>query len=84
MTYNLATSSGGAKELETNVWGMWSGDINQDGQTTTADFTQWFNSARAGDSGYKTTDVNLDVQVTTADFTKWFNNARAGAASGVP
>jgi hypothetical protein len=29
----------GAKELESGVWGMWSGDINQDGEVTTEDYT---------------------------------------------
>jgi len=76
--------SGGATLLEENVYGMWSGDINQDGQITTTDYTLWYNSARAGDSGYQITDVNGDGQVTTSDYTIWYNNARAGASSAVP
>jgi hypothetical protein len=73
-----------ARQLKTGVWGLWSGDINQDGQITTMDYTAWYNSARLGDSGYKATDINLNVQVTTEDYTMWYNNARLGAASGVP
>ncbi len=76
--------SDGAKELETNVWGMWAGDINQDKQITTMDYTSWYNSARIGELGYKDTDINMDCQVTTMDYTIWYNNARIGAASGVP
>ena len=76
--------TGGAVELETNVWGTWSGDINQDGEVTTSDYTTWYNSARAGDSGYKVGDCNCDCEVTTADYTIWYNNARAGASSAVP
>jgi len=76
--------SAGATLLEENVYGMWSGDINQDGQITTSDYTLWYNSARAGDSGYQITDVNGDGQVTTSDYTIWYNNARAGASSSVP
>ncbi len=88
--YDFSTSSakfygsGGSTSLGENVYGMWSGDINQDGQITTTDYTLWYNSARAGDSGYQITDVNGDGQVTTSDYTIWYNNARAGASSSVP
>jgi hypothetical protein len=74
----------GAKEIDTDVWGMWSGDISQDCEVTTEDYTSWYNSARTGESGYQTTDINLDGEVTTLDYTIWYNNARAGASSGVP
>ncbi len=73
-----------AAELESEVWGMWSSDINNDGQITTSDYTLWYNSARTGDSGYLETDINYDGQVTTSDYTIWYNNARVGASSGVP
>lgn len=73
-----------ARELETGVWGLWGGDINQDGQVTTMDYTAWYNSARLGDNGYLDTDLNGDGQVTTEDYTLWYNNARLGAASRVP
>ncbi len=76
--------TGGAKELKTNVWGMWAGDINQNGEITTSDYTLWYNSARTGDSGYKDNDCNLNAQVTTSDYTIWYNNARAGASSAIP
>ncbi|MBN2201557.1 hypothetical protein JW777_06380, partial [bacterium] len=76
--------SGGAKELESGVWGMWAGDVNQDGNVTTTDYTSWYNSARLGESGYRATDINLDGVVTTSDYTMWYNNARLGAASQVP
>jgi hypothetical protein len=73
-----------AAELVENRWGMWAGDITQDGEITTSDFTEWYNAARIGESGYTTSDLNLDGQVTTLDYTIWYNNARAGASSGVP
>jgi len=88
--YDFTTGSsqfygiGGAKELETVVWGMWSGDVNRDGEITTSDYVSWYNSARAGDSGYQSTDVNLDGEVTTSDYSVWYNNARVGASSKVP
>jgi len=65
-------------------WAMYAGDINQDGEITTEDYTIWYNSARVGESGYKDTDVDMDGQVTTTDYTLWYNNARAGASSQVP
>jgi hypothetical protein len=76
--------SNGAKQIEAGVWGMWAGDVNQDKNVTTTDYTSWYNSARLGESGYKTTDVNMDGVVTTMDYTQWYNNARLGAASPVP
>ena len=88
--YDFTTGSsqlygtGGAKQLETGVWGLWSGDINQDKQITTTDYTDWYNSARAGDLGYHVTDCNCDGQVTTEDYAVWYNNARAGASSQIP
>jgi subtilisin family serine protease len=72
------------KELEAGVFGLWAGDINQDGQVTTEDYTIWYNSARLGETGYRDADVNLNGQVTTEDYTLWYNDARLGAASGVP
>ena len=89
-SYDFTTGSGqffgnaGAIELEAGVWSMWSGDINQDGVITTRDYTSWFNSERAGDSGYQVTDVNLDTQVGNLDYDDWLENSRVGAASSVP
>lgn len=77
-------NSNGAKQIDSDVWGLWSGDINQDGEITTSDYTIWYNSARVGDSGYQSTDINGDGQVTTSDYTIWYNNARVGASSSVP
>jgi hypothetical protein len=76
--------SNGAKQVESGVWGMWAGDVNQDKNVTTTDYTAWYNSARLGESGYKTTDINMDGVVTTSDYAQWYNNARLGAASPVP
>ena len=89
-SYDFTTGSdkffgnAGATELEMDVWGMWSGDIDQDGVITTRDYTRWFNSERAGDSGYQATDMNLDTQVGNSDYDSWLGNSRAGAASAVP
>jgi len=76
--------SGGAKKLEEGVWGMWSGDMNEDGEVTKGDYSSWFDDAIAGEFGYRTTDLNLDGQVTSTDYVIWFNSLKGGAISTVP
>ena len=76
--------SGSTKEMETDVWAVWAGDVNRDGEITTEDYTLWYNSARTGESGFLDTDINMDGQVTTSDYTIWYNNARIGAGSKIP
>ncbi len=74
----------GYQELETGVYGMYSGDINNDREVTTLDYTSWYNEYITGSSGYKTTDLNMDGEVTTSDYTKWYNNFIIGASSSIP
>ena len=81
---NRYRGSNSAAILGENIYGMWAGDITQDGEITTADYTAWYNSAQSGVSGYSSSDLNLDGNVTTSDYTMWYNNARTGASSGVP
>jgi hypothetical protein len=81
---NKYYGTNGAKQVETDIWGMWTGDINQDGDVTTMDYTAWYNAARSGNSGYIDADINMDTQVTTMDYVKWYNNAKTGVSSGVP
>ena len=76
--------TGGIKELEPEVFGMYCGDINDDCEITTMDYTKWYNSYFQGSSGYNSSDVNLDGEVTTMDYTKWYNNYILGAHSCVP
>ena len=78
---NKYYSSHSTLELESGVWGIRSGDINQDGEVTTFDYTMWYSSARVGLEGYEVADVNLDGVVTTADYTLWYNSARSGASA---
>jgi C1A family cysteine protease len=74
----------GEKPLEPGTWGMWGGDIDQDGKVTTTDYAVWYNAARQGQSGYAAADVNLDGQTTTMDYLIWFNAARVGGSSQAP
>jgi hypothetical protein len=84
LTQPGAIHGSGCKELEEGVIGMYAGDINGDGEVTTADYTAWFNSFIAGSSGYLDMDLNLDGEITTADYTKWFNSFIAGASCSIP
>ncbi len=76
--------SNGAKELESGVWGMWSGDIDHDGQVAPADYDLWYDSAISAQSGYHDPDANLDGRATTQDYVLWYNGHAAGATSQVP
>jgi len=74
----------GIKELETGICGMYCGDINEDCEVTTLDYTKWYNSFFQGSTGYQSSDVNLDGEVTTTDYAKWYNNYILGAHSCIP
>ena len=73
-----------ASEVESGVWAMYAGDIYQDKQITTSDYTVWYNDAVAGNSGYIDSDCDLDGQANTSDYTFWYNNAIVGISSKVP
>ncbi|MBD3376980.1 hypothetical protein GF406_18275 [candidate division KSB1 bacterium] len=66
------------KQLSTNHWGMVAGDMNQDGQVTSADYVQWYNDEQNGATGYVDTDLNGDGVVDGSDFQIWQSNAREG------
>jgi len=84
LTISNSIYGDGYNELETGVYGMYSGDINNDEEVTTSDYTSWYNAYTTGSSGYQVTDLNLDGEVTTSDYTKWYNNFIVGASSSVP
>ena len=84
LTISGSIYGAGYQELETGIIGMYSGDINNDGEVTTSDYTSWYNAYITGSSGYQTTDLNMDEEVTTSDYTKWYNNFIIGASSTVP
>jgi hypothetical protein len=73
-----------ACELENGVWGLWSGDINQDHQVSDLDFSSWQSAAREGKTGYKPQDLNFDGLVTTRDYLLWYRTHRLGVNSYVP
>ncbi len=60
--------TGGAKELETNIWGMISGDGTSNGSITAADNNSvWLVQFLAGEDGYKSGDYNLSGSITASD-----------------
>ena len=76
--------SKGGKEVHTGIWGMWAGDVDQDGTVNISDYAIWGNSAKLGEKGYRTADFDCDGQVTTADYFHWYSNQRENAMSQVP
>lgn len=73
-----------AHEVESGIWSICSGDLNQDGLLTTQDYLPWYRSWLNSESGYRDADVNLDGTVGTADYEQWLNNAKTGARNELP
>lgn len=71
-------------ELESGVWGLWSGDINRDDQVSDLDYSFWRSAAEAGALGYQAADLDFDGAVTSRDYVIWYRAHRAGVASYVP
>ncbi len=76
--YNFTAGSsqfygtGGAKEVEPGIWGMWAGDADADGQVNAADRNETWNFRNQ--VGYLMQDVDLDGQVNAADRNITWNN----------
>jgi len=62
-------------ELESGVYGFYSGDINQDGFIEALDYPQLFNDSDNLLEGYQTTDLNGDGFVEALDYPILFNNS---------
>jgi len=76
--------SDGCVELETGIWGLWAGDINQDDLITSRDYYVWYRSYRMLETGYRLADIDLNAQVAMGDYTSWKTNAEKGVAGQVP
>ncbi len=73
--------AGGAKEIETGVWGMIAGDANADGGVYAEDYTSYQTSQ--GNEGYsESADFNLDGGVYAEDYTLYQINQ--GQETSVP
>jgi hypothetical protein len=71
----------GEKEFTSGVWGLWAGDINQDGLITTLDYTTWYNAETAGTGYYNDSDIDLDSMINSQDFILWYMNSKQGIIS---
>lgn len=70
--------SAGHKEIVPNIWGMFSGNANADGDVNLDDITFWSN--QAGTQGYKSADLDMDGQVDNSDKNdKWLPNEGKGS-----
>ena len=76
--------NGTACEVESGIWGLWSGDMDQDGEVTDLDFDGWQNAAREGQRGYLPQDFNFDGDITTADYVLWYRSKHHDAITDQP
>lgn len=60
--------------LNNNLYGMYAGDMNADGNINLSDFAL-YNAQRSALNEYKTTDVNLDRLISVADFNLYLPNS---------
>ena len=71
------------KELNSGIWGLAGGDINQNGLITSPDYVLWYHANLSSETGYIVPDLNLDAIVNDGDFQIWQNNARAGHSTAI-
>ena len=81
-SYNFTTAASQAYgnnmlELEAGVFGVYSGDINEDGIITAADVNDATNDVRNLLTGYLVSDINVDGIITAADVNIVTDNVRA-------
>ena len=62
-------------ELEPGVYGLYTGDLNQDGNIDNSDYTLWENDSNAFLFGFYATDLNGDGNVDNTDYTIWEANS---------
>jgi hypothetical protein len=63
------------KELETGVWGFFSGDMNQDDSIDPTDYPLWESDSDAFSFGVYATDLNGDGSVDPTDYPLWESNS---------
>ncbi len=63
------------KELEPGIFGMYSGDVNQDGNIDAVDYSLWEQDANVFAFGLFATDLSGDGLVDPADYSIWEANS---------
>ncbi len=79
LTYDFSNAANKAfgnnmKNLGSGVFGLYSGDINQDEFIDASDYSQWETDSNAFTFGIKVTDCNGDGIVDSADYSVWEGN----------
>jgi hypothetical protein len=72
------------KLLATGVWGIFAGDVNQEGYINISDAVPVNNDIAAGEQGYKVTDINGDANINISDAVPVNNNIAAGIQKVTP
>jgi hypothetical protein len=80
LTYDFSSDAAQAygnnmKELETGVWGFFSGDMNQDDSIDPTDYPLWESDSDAFSFGVYATDLNGDGSVDPTDYPLWESNS---------
>ena len=70
--------------LDNGVYGIYSGDINADGNIDNTDYTQWETDSNNFSSGIFVTDLNGDGNVDNSDYTIWETNSNSFVFSTSP
>ncbi|QLH45627.1 MAG: hypothetical protein HWD58_08435 [Bacteroidota bacterium] len=70
--------------MEPGVFGLYSGDINQDGVIDGLDYNDWEVDNNSFGSGYLATDLNGDGIVDGLDFLLWETNNNSFIGSVTP
>ena len=88
-SYNFTTGANKAYgsnqiQIDSNKWGFFSGDIDEDGFIGNNDFSIWETDANNFSAGYLTSDIDGDGSVDNADFSIWEANANNFISSIVP
>ncbi len=88
-TYDFSTATSKAygdtmATLETGVYGLFSGDINQDGFIDAADYSLWETEANQFFYGVSATDLNGDGLADPTDYSIWESNNNAFIYSSHP
>ncbi len=89
VSFDFTTSAGQAfgsnqKQIDAQVFGIYAGDINQDGDIDIDDSGPVIISVRAGDKGYIETNITGDGEVDIGDSGLVIVNVRAGISAITP
>jgi hypothetical protein len=89
LTYDFTTAATKAYgdnmvEVESGVYAMYTGDIDQDGNVNNVDYSLWETDANNLEFGYFATDLDGDGNVNNVDYSIWESSANALIYSIVP